>query len=541
MIFEQYYLKCLAHASYLIGDETSHTAVVVDPQRDVDQYLDDAARHGLTIRHVFLTHFHADFVAGHLELRDRAGATIRLGARAKAEYAFVPMADGDELTFGRVRLRVLETPGHSPESIAIVVYDLEKDPGHPYAVLTGDTLFIGDVGRPDLRASLGFSATELGGLLYDSLHRKLLALPDDTLVYPTHGAGSLCGKSLSSERVSTIGIQRQYNYALRPMSREQFIEVVTAEQPDAPAYFTYDAVLNTREHATLDRALESALVPLGLADLLVRQRSGAQLLDVRPAGEFMAGHLAGSLNIGLDGQFATWAGTLLRHDAPILLVAPPGREVEAATRLGRIGFDHVAGYLEGGIAAASDESAPIRQLSRLAATTVAEMLATDAPPVLLDVRAPAERREQHIEGTRHIPLTQLRDRLSELPANRPVVTYCAGGYRSAVAASLLRAHGVAEVSDLLGGLTGWQQSGLPVAGGDAGTHLRPTEYQEQVAELPGGAVRVTSYKLGTRYYGKVENLDPGACLARVEGVSRGEVTRSALEQAGRLFARTRQP
>src|SRR5437763_2937643 len=262
MILKQYYLGCLAHASYLIGDEASSTAIVVDPQRDIEQYLADAAKSGLGIRHVFLTHFHADFVAGHLELRDRCGATIHLGSRAEAEYAFVPMKDGDTLEFPGLRLQVLETPGHTIESISILVFDLKKDPAKPYAVLTGDTLFIGDVGRPDLRASLGWTAHDLGSQLYDSLHNRILPLPDETLVYPAHGAGSLCGKQLSSDTVPSLGDQRRLNYALQPMTKDEFIRLVTADQPDAPAYFTYDAVLNTREHATLDSNLEHVLHPI---------------------------------------------------------------------------------------------------------------------------------------------------------------------------------------------------------------------------------------------------------------------------------------
>ena len=264
MILKQYYLGCLAHASYLIADEANGTAAVVDPQRDVEQYIEDAAQAGCTIAHVFLTHFHADFVAGHLELRDRIGATIHIGARGKAAYEFVPMADGSEVNLGDVRLVTIETPGHSPESISILVYDGHRSATSPYAVLTGDTLFIGDVGRPDLRASLGWTAEELGSLLYDSLHQKLATLPDETLVYPAHGAGSLCGKNLSTDTVSTIGAQRRYNYALQPMSRERFIDIVTADQPDAPAYFTFDAVLNTQERPTLEHALERELRPLSL-------------------------------------------------------------------------------------------------------------------------------------------------------------------------------------------------------------------------------------------------------------------------------------
>src|SRR5450759_4116786 len=264
MILQQFYLNCLAHASYLIGDEQTHTAAVVDPQRDIGQYLAFAEQHGLRIAHVFLTHLHADFIAGHLELRDRVGATIYLGAAAEAEYPFTPLHDGDRVDLGRVRLQAIETPGHTPESVSLAVYDLDRSDTAPHAVLTGDTLFVGDVGRPDLRASLGWSATDLGGLLYESLRTKLLTLPDASLVYPAHGAGSLCGKALGKETVSTVGEQRRSNYALQPMSKAAFIDLVTADQPDAPPYFTYDAVLNSKERPTLDETLARELNPLPL-------------------------------------------------------------------------------------------------------------------------------------------------------------------------------------------------------------------------------------------------------------------------------------
>ena len=358
MILKQYYLGCLAHASYLLGDEASATAIIVDPQRDIQQYLTDAEKFGLKIRHVFLTHFHADFVAGHLELRDRCGATIHLGSCAKAEYSFVPMHDGDTLNFPGLRLQVLETPGHTIESISILVFDLDKDPANPQAVLTGDTMFIGDVGRPDLRASLGWTAQDLGAHLYDSLHDKLLKLPDETLVYPAHGAGSLCGKQLSTDTVSSLGEQRRFNYALQPMSKEMFIRLVTADQPDAPAYFTFDAILNTHERVTLDKNLEEVLQPVELDEVIRLGDVGAQLLDVRDPVEYAKGHLAGSINIGLGGQYATWAGTVLDRAKPIVIIAEPGREQEAALRLGRIGFDHVRGYLRGGMQVAGGKAGP---------------------------------------------------------------------------------------------------------------------------------------------------------------------------------------
>src|ERR1700688_4071672 len=380
MILKQYYLGCLAHASYLLGDEASSTAVIVDPQRDIHQYLADAEKLGLQIRHVFLSHFHADFVAGHLELRDRCGATIHLGSRAQAEYAFAAMKAEDTPDFPGLRLQVLETPGHTIESISIVIFDLQKDPAKPYAVLTGDTLFIGDVGRPDLRASLGWTANDLGAHLYDSLHNKLMTLPDATLVYPAHGAGSLCGKQLSSDTVSSLGDQRRLNYALQPMSKEEFIRLVTVDQPDAPPYFTYDAILNTRERATLDHNLEHVLHPILLDEVLLMGDASAQILDVRDAAEYAKGHLAGSINIALGGQYATWAGTVLDRARPIVIVAEPGREHEAAVRLGRIGFDHVKGYLRDGMEALAERQDLVWATERVSAPMLAEELASGNPP-----------------------------------------------------------------------------------------------------------------------------------------------------------------
>jgi hydroxyacylglutathione hydrolase len=462
MILKQYYLGCLAHASYLLGDEASSTAIIVDPQRDIQQYLVDAATFGLKIRHVFLTHFHADFVAGHLELRDRCGATIHLGARAKAEYAFVAMKDGDALDFPGLRLQILETPGHTIESISILVFDLQKDVSKPSAVLTGDTLFIGDVGRPDLRASLGWTAHDLGSHLYDSLHNRLLPLPDDVLVYPAHGAGSLCGKQLSSDTVSSLGDQRRLNYALQPMSKEEFIRLVTADQPDAPEYFTYDAILNTRERTTLDKSLEQALRPIDLDEVLRMEDASAQVLDVREPSEYAKGHLAGSTNIGLGGQYATWAGTVLHRTRPIVVIAEPGREQEAALRLGRIGFDHVGGYLRGGMEALAGRPDLVRQIDRVSAPMLAEELASAEPPLVLDVRNPGEWAAGHIEGSVNIPLNHLQERIAEVPRGRRIAVHCAGGYRSSIAASILDQHGITDLIEMAGGLAAWGAAQLPV-------------------------------------------------------------------------------
>lgn len=462
MILKQFYLNCLAHASYLIGDETTGVAAVVDPQRDIDRYLEFAAEHKLNIKHVILTHLHADFIAGHLELRDRLGATIYLGAKARAEYQFTPLGDGSVIEFGRVRLKALETPGHTPESISILVYDLDRSESEPHAVLTGDTLFVGDVGRPDLRAALGWSASDLGALLFDSLQSKLLPLPDASLVYPAHGAGSLCGKAISKDTVSTIGDQRRLNYALQPMTKKAFIEMVTADQPDAPPYFVYDAVLNSKERPTLTEALERELKPLELEAVLALQAEGAQILDTREPEEFGAAHLEGSINVGLGGQYATWAGTVLDHAHPIVIIAAPGRENESAVRLGRIGFDHIAGYLRNGLQSLEAKPELIAFTERLSSQFAAELMASSKPPLVVDVRAPREREQKHIEGSLSVPLNHLAERLEELPKDRAMLVYCAGGYRSSIAASLLQSHGFQQVSEIAGGLAAWEAAKLTV-------------------------------------------------------------------------------
>jgi glyoxylase-like metal-dependent hydrolase (beta-lactamase superfamily II)/rhodanese-related sulfurtransferase len=457
MILHQFYLNCLAHASYLIGDEQTNTAAIVDPQRDIDQYVAFAQSKNLTIRHVLLTHLHADFVAGHLELRDRVGATIYLGQAAKTEYAFTPLGDGDRIEFGRVRLQALETPGHTPESISILVFDLDVSDRDPKAVLTGDTLFIGDVGRPDLRVALGWSATDLGAMLYDSLWKKLLPLPDSSLVYPAHGAGSLCGKAISTETVSTIGEQRRVNYALQPMSKAEFIDIVTADQPDAPPYFVYDAVLNSQERPTLDEALARVLNPMLLDAVLDAQGRGAQILDTRDPGDFAAAHLRGSINVGLGGQYATWAGTVLSHDRPIVIVADPGREHEAAVRLGRIGFDNVVGYLNDGLRSLEARPELTAATERLSPAVASERV-PDA--VIVDVRAPREREDKHVAGSISVPLSQLVARAGELPKDRPLIVYCAGGYRSSIAASILGSLGFRNVSEVAGGIAAWETAVL---------------------------------------------------------------------------------
>jgi len=455
MIVKQFYLNCLAHASYMIADEGAKIAVVVDPQRDIDQYLQEAELHGWEIQYVFLTHFHADFLAGHLELRNQTGAEVCLGSKAQTAFPFRAFTDGEVLEFGKVRIQVLETPGHTPEGISLVVYDLQKSDQLPYCVLTGDTLFIGDVGRPDLMASVGVTAEELAGQLFHSLHHKLLALPDETLVYPAHGAGSMCGKNLSTDTVSTLGTQRWENYALQPMTSKEFIALVTADQPEAPSYFSYDAQLNREEHPLLEDVIDRGLVPLTLEAFLAHQQQGAQVVDVRRPVDYAGGHVNGSLNISLVGKFATWAGVILSPKCPIVLVAEPGQEQEAIQRLGRIGFDQVVGYLESGMHALQTRPDLVTRGQRISAQALAEQLTTQTPPVVLDVRATKEWESGHIDQSLNIPLPHLAERMQDIPTDRPVVVHCASGYRSSIAMGLLEKSGRSNAMDLVGGYEAW--------------------------------------------------------------------------------------
>lgn len=461
MILKQYYLGCLAHASYLIADERTKQALVVDPQRDIEQYLHDAEAGGYAIKYVVLTHFHADFLAGHIELRNRAGARIVMGARAQAEFDVQAVREGDLLELGDVRVQILETPGHTPEGISLLVFDQARSATIPQAVLTGDTLFIGDVGRPDLLASIGVTAEELGEMLFHSLH-KLRELPDSTLVYPAHGAGSMCGKNLSKETVSTIGEQKRFNYALQPMSLEDFKRLVTSDQPEAPDYFVYDAIKNRQERPDLEATLQGSLKGLSVDAALSLKEQGAELVDVREGVDYEGAHLAGSINIGLKGKYATWCGSILSHDRPIVVIAEPGSEEEAVMRLGRIGFDNVAGYLQGGMSALESRPELVRVISRITAPALAEQLAEGPAPYVLDVRSDKEWRAGHLEASHNIPLTHLRERMAEVPQNRPVVVHCEGGYRSAIGTSLLAEAGWTEVSDLVGGIKAWMTSRLPV-------------------------------------------------------------------------------
>ena len=463
MIFTQYYLDCLSQASYLIGDATTGQAVIVDPRRDVQEYLDDAKAAGLRIVGMINTHFHADFLSGHLELAKATGAWIGYGRVAQAEFETRSLADGERIVLGDVVLEIMETPGHTPESISVLVYEHAADEV-AYGVLTGDALFIGDVGRPDLLASIGVTADVLGKQLYHSIQTRLMGLPDPVRVFPAHGAGSACGKNLSTERQSTIGQQRVLNYACQPMTEQQFVALVTAGQPSAPEYFVYDAILNRKDRAVYDA--DRPVAGLDGADLDAALVRGAVLLDAREVLEFTAGHLAGSINVPADGRFAETAGMVLRPDQEIVLIAPEGRQGEVAVRLARIGFDRVTGYLPDAEALLLARADRVERASRLTPVQLAELTAPERAdgdlPVILDVRNIGERKAGYVPGSVHIPLAELARRADELPAGRPVVAYCAGGWRSSVAASLLRHTGRHDVSDLLGGFAAWQAMNEPV-------------------------------------------------------------------------------
>ncbi len=458
MIFTQYYLDCLSQASYLIGDESSGRAVVVDPRRDIAEYVADAEAHGLRIEGVINTHFHADFIAGHLELAARTGAWIGYGRRAEAEYPIRKLADGERIELGDVVLEIMETPGHTPESISVLVYEHASD-AVPYGVLTGDALFIGDVGRPDLLASLGMTADRLGRMLYDSVQRKLMALDDEVRVFPAHGAGSACGKNLSTERQSTIGRQRLTNYACAPMSEEEFLAIVTEGQPAAPGYFGYDAMLNRQNRELFDIGAHAR--SLSVEEVLARREAGAVVVDARDAQEFALAHLKGSINVSADGRFAERAGMVVTPGSEIIVVAPQGREAEVVTRLGRIGFDTVTGHLRDPETAFLTVPGEIAHSSRVTAADLRQALDGEEPPVLLDVRNEGEVAGGAIGASINIPLAELAARLAEVPADRPVVVYCAGGARSAIAASLLTHTGRAEVSDLIGGYDAWRRALTP--------------------------------------------------------------------------------
>jgi hydroxyacylglutathione hydrolase len=455
MYFEQFYLGCLAHASYMLASQGE--AVVVDPQRDVDIYLKAAEEHGVKIRHIFETHLHADFVSGHKELAARTGAKIYMGTRAGAKFPHIDVQDGFELRVGKALLKVLDTPGHTPESICLVIADEERSP-KPWAVLTGDTLFLGDVGRPDL--SKTHTPAELAGMLYDSLHDKLLALADEVLVYPAHGAGSLCGRNMRAERSSTIGTERLTNYALQIKSREEFVRQLTANLPTRPGYFLQDAEIN-REGAPALADLPE-LSPISAPELKSMLEEGAVALDVRPGDEFAKGHVPGSINIALSGQFASWAGTILGLAArPVLIADSPEQLSEARLRLTRVGIEEARGYLNGGVGAWKQAGFVLAELPQITVQTLHDRWQAHASQVL-DVRREPEWHTGHIEGAAWWPLDNFKVSPPEIDRDRPIAVHCKTGYRSMIACSLLQRAGFRNVTNVIGGFDAWQQTKFPV-------------------------------------------------------------------------------
>jgi hydroxyacylglutathione hydrolase len=454
MYFEQFYLGCLAHASYLLA--SGGEAAVVDPQRDVDLYLKAADAQGVKIRHIFETHLHADFVSGHRELAARTGAQIYIGAHAAAQFPHVPVSEGFELRVGALRIRVLETPGHTPESICLVVIDLGKSPD-AWAVLTGDTLFLGDVGRPDL--SREYTPAQLAGMLYDSLHDKLMPLADDVLVYPAHGAGSLCGRNMRAERSSTIGTERLTNYALQIRSKDEFVTQLTQHLPTRPEYFSQDAEINRAGATALSDLPE--LRRLAPADLDGMLRDGVIVLDVRAAEEFAAGHVPDSVNIALSGQFATWAGTVLGLKAhPVLIAESEEQLAEARVRLARVGIEELDGFLDGGVSAWQAGGFPLATLTQISPAELNKQLSRQSLQVL-DVRREPEWEAGHIDGAAWWPLDHFKVSTPEIDHDAAIAVHCKSGYRSAIACSLLLRAGFKSVSNVSGGFDAWQQAKLP--------------------------------------------------------------------------------
>ena len=456
MFFEQFYLGCLAHASYMLG--SGDQAIVVDPQRDVDLYLEVAAREGFRISGVIETHFHADFVSGHRELAERTGADIYLGRRAEAAFPHRRVGDGDELTFGRCRLRFLETPGHTLESISVLVTDVERSP-EPFAVLTGDTLFIGEVGRPDL--SEQYTPQQLAAMLYDSLWQKLLTLPDEIVVYPAHGAGSMCGRNIGQSRNSTIGEQRRFNYALQVRRKEDFVRLLTADLPPRPGYFLRDAEINRRGARALDAL--PPLLPLDAHQVDALPGGRVLLLDTRAGSEYSSAHIPGSLQIGLNGQYAMWAGALIGLDQEVILVASdrPAAE-ESRNRLARVGIEKVTGYLDGGIAAWAAAGKKLVSTGQISIQELSDCLRDDRGGVqVLDVRRPTEWKDGHLPGALLNPLDHFPTAGPPLDPERPVAAHCKSGYRSIIACSLLERAGFREPLNVPGGFDAWQAAGLP--------------------------------------------------------------------------------
>jgi glyoxylase-like metal-dependent hydrolase (beta-lactamase superfamily II)/rhodanese-related sulfurtransferase len=453
---ERFYLGCLAHASYMIGSEG--VAAVIDPQRDVEIYMDAATHNGWKIEHIIETHVHADFVSGHSELAKRTGAHIHIGAGSGAQFPHVAVRDGEELQFGSCRLRFLQTPGHTLESICILMNDV-GNPHRPAAVFTGDTLFVGDVGRPDLSPT--HTPEQLAEIMYQSIHEKLLILPDDTEIFPAHGAGSLCGRQMSSESSSTIGKQRRSNYALLARTSEEFVRLLTDNLPARPEYFEREVDLNRRGAAPLSEL--PALAPLTAAEVLQLQKEEAVVVDTRPTMQFAVGHVPGSIHIGLRGQYASWAARILGLDTRLIIAGEDPEHVrESQMRLARVGIENVVGYLADGVAGWIKNGFELDYIPQIAVQEFVEMRERGGNQIaVLDVREPGERAEGAIEQSLSIPLGKLKSRTAELDREKLLVVHCKGGYRSSIATSILRRAGLRNIANLTGGFDAWKAAELP--------------------------------------------------------------------------------
>jgi glyoxylase-like metal-dependent hydrolase (beta-lactamase superfamily II)/rhodanese-related sulfurtransferase len=447
MNVQQLYTNCLSEATYFISHNGE--AAVIDPLRDIDTYLKLAQEQGVTIKYIFETHFHADFVSGHLELSQATGAPIVYGPQTEAGFAFHKAEDGEEFSIGGLKLEVLHTPGHTLESTCYLLYD---ETGKPYSIFTGDTLFVGDVGRPDLFSG-NMSKEDLAGLMYDSLNTKIKTLPDDVIVYPAHGPGSSCGKNLGKETFSTIGAQKTNNYALADMSKEEFIKAVTEGLNTPPAYFPINARINKEGYEPMDELLEQGLKPLSIADFKRAVKEGAWILDTRPATVFTEGFVPDSISIGLDGRYAEWAGSLLPFEQPLVLVAEPGTERESITRLARVGISKVQGYLDGGLDAWKAAGEKLDMIIDVEPDELAMDMPFDNRLEVIDVRKPNEFEAGHVKGATNLPLSDMADvlHIANIDADHNLYVHCAGGYRSVIACSLLKRQGFHNLRNVLGG------------------------------------------------------------------------------------------
>jgi hydroxyacylglutathione hydrolase len=459
MVVEQLYTKCLSEAAYFIASEGE--AAVIDPLRDVDEYIKKAEELGVKIKYIFETHFHADFVSGHLELSKRTGAPIIYGPSTETKFDVHVAADGEEFTVGKLKIKVLHTPGHTLESSCYLLYN---EAGKPHCIFTGDTLFVGDVGRPDLFSG-NMSKEELAGMMYESLNSKIKGLPDDVVVYPAHGPGSSCGKNLGAETFSTIGEQKGTNYALQDMTKEEFVKAVTEGLSTPPAYFPVNAQINKEGYETMDKLMATSMTPLTVTELKEKMNNDVWLLDTRPATEFTQSFIPGAISIGLEGRFAEWAGSLLPFTQPMVLVTEPGKEEESVIRLARVGFENVQGYLEGGIDAWIHAGEDIDMIIDIEPDELAMDIPHDDRLEVLDVRKESEYDAGHVQGATNAPLDSLKDifNIALISTENNLYVHCAGGYRSVIAASLLKRQGYHNLRNVLGGFSKMKdQKGLKI-------------------------------------------------------------------------------